>query len=188
MHALVVYESMYGNTHIIAERIADGLRHHFDVVVVPAAGATPELVTSSQLLVCGGPTHAHSMSSRSSRRAAIDTAAKPRAHVTLDPSATATESGLRDWFQQVPSAQNSGIAASFDTRFAGPSLLTGRASMRIARLLQRRGYRLAVRPESFLVDKANHLLDGEGDRAESWGAMLALAAFVHAPGRSTSAS
>ena len=27
MRALVVYESMYGNTHVVAGNIADGLRH-----------------------------------------------------------------------------------------------------------------------------------------------------------------
>ena len=33
MRALVVYESMYGNTHLIADAIADGLRETADVVV-----------------------------------------------------------------------------------------------------------------------------------------------------------
>ena len=36
MHALVVYEPMYGNTHVVAGHIADGLRETYEVTVVPA--------------------------------------------------------------------------------------------------------------------------------------------------------
>ena len=35
MRALIVYESMYGNTHEIADKIAEGLRPHGEVHVVP---------------------------------------------------------------------------------------------------------------------------------------------------------
>jgi len=40
MRALVVYESMYGNTREIASNIADGLRADFDVTLVSVAEAT----------------------------------------------------------------------------------------------------------------------------------------------------
>jgi menaquinone-dependent protoporphyrinogen IX oxidase len=40
MRALVVYESMYGNTHRIAEAITRGLRSAYAVRVVSVAGAT----------------------------------------------------------------------------------------------------------------------------------------------------
>jgi menaquinone-dependent protoporphyrinogen IX oxidase len=39
MRALVVYESMYGNTHRIAEAIARGLRSAYVVKVVSVAAA-----------------------------------------------------------------------------------------------------------------------------------------------------
>ena len=39
MRALVVYESMYGNTHLIANAIAEGLRAHVETVVVPVGEA-----------------------------------------------------------------------------------------------------------------------------------------------------
>ena len=58
MQALVVYESMYGNTHAVAERIADGLRPEFDVEVVPVGRATDERLAAADLVVVGGPTHA----------------------------------------------------------------------------------------------------------------------------------
>jgi len=54
MRALVVYESMYGNTHVVASNIADGLRADYEVTLVPVAEATPALVAGADLLVVGG--------------------------------------------------------------------------------------------------------------------------------------
>ena len=51
MRALVVYESMYGNTREIAGNIADGLRADYEVTLVPVAEATTELVAGADLLV-----------------------------------------------------------------------------------------------------------------------------------------
>ncbi len=64
-------------------------------------------------------------------------------------------------------------AAAFDTRIDGPATLTGRASKGIARRLRHHGLELIAGPESFLVDKHNHLLDGEADRAQEWASKLA---------------
>ncbi len=77
MRALIVYESMYGNTHVVANHIAEGLRPQFDVDVVPVEEATPERIAGADLLVVGGPTHVHSMSSEKSRKAAKDSLSKP---------------------------------------------------------------------------------------------------------------
>ena len=68
MRALVVYESMYGNTHVVASNIADGLRATHEVTLVPVAEATEDLVAEADLLVVGGPTHMHGLSSPASRR------------------------------------------------------------------------------------------------------------------------
>jgi flavodoxin len=59
MRALVVYESMYGNTHVVAGNIADGLRATYEVTLVPVAEVTAELVAGTDLLVAGAPTHMH---------------------------------------------------------------------------------------------------------------------------------
>jgi hypothetical protein len=53
MRALVVYESMYGSTHVIADNIAYGLRADYEVTVVPVPEATPELVAAADLVVAG---------------------------------------------------------------------------------------------------------------------------------------
>ena len=74
MKAVVVYESMYGNTHLIAEEIGNGLRANpnADVAVVPVDGASMELLEGVDLVVVGGPTHAHGMSRTSTRKAAVE--------------------------------------------------------------------------------------------------------------------
>jgi hypothetical protein len=168
MRAVIVYESMFGNTHQVAEHIAIGLRRTCDVVVTPVDGADEASLATADLLVVGGPTHVHGMSSATSRKAAVDQAAKEE-DLELDPDAEGP--GLRNWFDELTAAHGS-AAAAFDTRIDASPLLTGRASKGIGKRLRHHGYDLVVEPTSFLVDKQNHLIDGEADRAETWGASL----------------
>ena len=70
MKAVVIYESMYGNTHLIADAIAEGLRTHGDATVVPVGELDAQLLEHADLVVVGGPTHAHGMSRASTRQAA----------------------------------------------------------------------------------------------------------------------
>jgi hypothetical protein len=174
MRALIVFESMYSNTRTIAEHIAVGLADRFDATVVPVAEATPELVAQADLLVCGGPTHAHGLSRPSTRRAAVDGARKDP---TMNILAGADGAGLREWLDGLE-PRDGATAAAFDTRIKAPAVLTGRASKSIARRLHHLGYARAMAPESFFVDKRNHLLDGQTARAEAWGASLAVAAAM----------
>jgi flavorubredoxin len=87
MKAVVIYESMYGNTHRIASAIAAGIRRHDEAVVVPVGEANAELVKSADLVVVGGPTHAHSMSRAGTRKGAAADAAKPGSELVLDTDA-----------------------------------------------------------------------------------------------------
>lgn len=168
MKAVVVYESMYGNTHAVADAIGRGLAGSGEVVVVPVAQAAPALVTDADLVVVGGPTHAHGMSRPSTRKAAVDQAKDN----PIDPSATGP--GVREWLETIPPVAAS--AAAFDTRAGmAPALLTGRASKGIAKQLHQHGFGQVAEPESFLIDKDNHLEPGEVERAEEWGARLAAA-------------
>jgi len=168
MRTLVVYESMYGNTHQIAEGIAVGLRPHGEVRVVPVRQASGDMVSWAELLIVGGPTHIHGMSRPSSRNGASDAATKPDSGLTLDPDAEGD--GIREWLASLGKATDT-RAAAFDTRTDGPALFTGRASGRIAKELRRHGYSLVAKPESFLV-KDNRLVSGEVERASGWGASL----------------
>ena len=172
MRALVVFESMYGNTRVIAGNIADGLRASHEVTVVPLAGATRELTATADLLVVGGPTHMHGMSNAASRTMAAETARKEGSGLTMDPDAG--RPGLREWLTGIGDRQRP--AAAFDTRINGIPAFTGRASRGIARALRQHGYVLLTAPESFLIGKHNTLLDGEDTRAHSWGSALGTAA------------
>jgi Flavodoxin len=175
MRALVVYESMYGNTRVIAGNIADGLRADYEVTVVPVAGATAELVAGADLLVVGAPTHMHGLPSLASRRQAAQTAAKAGSGLRLDPDADGP--GMQDWLRDL--GHQGGLAAVFDTRVNGFAVFTGRASRPIARLLKRRGYRLVAAPQSFLVCSHNTLLDGEASWARRWGMTLGAASKTY---------
>jgi hypothetical protein len=49
MRALVIYESMYGDTRAVATGIAAGLGAAHEVTLVPVTRATPELVATAGL-------------------------------------------------------------------------------------------------------------------------------------------
>jgi len=169
MRALIIYESMYGNTHVIAEAIAGGLRAGNEVTMVPVAGATPELLDGADLVVVGGPTHVHGMSRPATRKSAVEQARKHDGQPALD--ADAEGPGLRDWFGSL--GRMNGMAAAFDTRLAGPAMFTGSAAKGIAKLLERHGFTLIAEAESFLVTSNNKLRTSEEDRARNWGQALA---------------
>ena len=173
--ALVIFESMYGNTHVIADHVAEGLRGVFATDVVSAATTTAERMAGVDLVVVGAPTHVHGLPGRRSREAAATAVERSPDDLVLE--ADALGPGLRELFDQVGEGSRV-AAAAFDTRLDGTAIFTGRASRRIARRLRDHGFRLVTAPESFLVDKHNHLLDGEADRATSWGRAVAATATV----------
>jgi hypothetical protein len=172
MRAVVVYESMYGNTHEIAAIIGDRLAEAGDVQVVPLDDSTPELVADADLFVVGAPTHAHGMSRHATLEAAV-AAAQKEDGPALDPDAPGP--GVRAWFDGLPSG--TGMAAAFDTRIDAPAFVTGRASKGVAHQLRKHGFHVVVDPESFLVTKHNELVAGEREHAQRWaGALLAATA------------
>lgn len=182
MKAVVVFESMYGNTRTIAESVAMGIRATGDaeVTVAPASEADSELIRQTDLLVVGGPTHAHGMSHSATRRAAREAATKPDSKLQLDPAAPIDGPGIRGWLAHLDGL--GGLAAAFDTRLDAPAVFTGRAAPKIARQLRRRGYTAVVEPESFLVTKDTELCPGETARAQDWGSRLsAIAASKSGP-------
>lgn len=170
MRALVVYESIFGNTRRIAESIADGLRGSFDVQLIEA-GQAGRPGDDVDLLVVGGPTHAWSMSRDATRRGAREQARQRHAEPV------SAGQGVREWLRGLSRTGGVRMAAAFDTAIRAASLPTGSAARGEAALLERHGYRLVSEPEQFFVkDTAGPLDDGELERAKAWGVRLAARA------------
>jgi hypothetical protein len=178
MRALVVFESILGNTEVIARAIADGLRSACEVEVVEVGAAPRSVPAGVDLLVVGGPTHAHGMTNPDSRASAARKAQRP---------IVSTGSGIREWLAAVGSAPAGVAAAAFDTRIKGPGLLWGSAAKAAAERLKEQGFRVTAPPESFLISGPTGpvhdvLLPGESDRARAWGAALAAKVGAKAGG------
>lgn len=165
MRALVVYESMFGNTRTIAEAVASSLGTSFEVDVVRALDA-PALTTQIGLVIVGAPTHGWGLPRASTRQGAVARRDKVGGALALEPGADSA-TGVREWLDDL--GESSGFAAAFDTRVRAPAFLTGRASPKIAAALRGRGRELVVAPESFLVERTDQLVAGEKERASSWG-------------------
>jgi flavodoxin len=67
MHAIVVYESMFGNTQRVAEAVAAGIAAHMTVELIEVGAAPTQIGEDVGLLVVGGPTHAFGLSRQSTR-------------------------------------------------------------------------------------------------------------------------
>lgn len=161
MRALVVYESMFGNTQTIANAIADGLRRDFEVEIVEVGHAPARLDADVDLVVIGGPTHAWGMSRRGTRRG-------------IDPPPISRERGVREWLHDVEPWSDRTATATFDTRFQKPGWLTGSAARSARKALARRGTSVVIPAASFFVDDARGpLIAGEQDRAYLWARELA---------------
>jgi hypothetical protein len=138
MKIAVVYESMFGNTRTIAERIAEGLRDGGEVKLGTVDDISPQEVRDARLIVAGGPTHAHGM-------------ARPNAHESLAKDGSYRRYGtvlpgresLRGWLERLPAGR--GTAAAFDTHFDKPKWITGSAALKIARRLNGKGYSIMGR-------------------------------------------
>jgi hypothetical protein len=161
MKALVVVESVFGNTRRIAEAVARGLGAQLDVALVDVTHA-PETVEDVDLLVVGGPTHVFGMTRPNTRQGATDQSGGAVAAGTV---------GLREWLL---TAHVGAVAcAAFDTRM-GKRWIPGSAAAGAGRSLRKRGLTMLVRPETFwVVGTQGPLRDGELDRAAAWGAALA---------------
>ena len=166
---MIVYESMFGNTHRIAVAIAEGMGPGSSVEVVGVNSERVDAIGEVDLVIIGAPTHAHSLSTQSSRKEAEEWAADPERNLQLDPQAQGR--GVREWLDSQPPLPH--LYAAFDTRADMIRLFTGAASTAIARVLGRRRTEAIVPAESFAVSMHNELAHGEEDRAREWGQRIA---------------
>ena len=162
MRSLVVYESWFGNTKQIAERIAAALAPEGEVRLVTVDEPLPPL-EDVDLLVVGAPTHIHGLSSRRSREGALEQGAAGEPGI-----------GVRGWIDELPNGARGPRVAAFDTRAHKPAMLVGSAAHGITRRLRQHGYALAAEPQSFFVQATPGPLEaGELERAWEWGRTLA---------------
>ncbi|HEU4918695.1 MAG TPA: flavodoxin domain-containing protein [Candidatus Limnocylindrales bacterium] len=170
MRALVIYESMFGNTRAVALAIAEGIAERVPVDALEVGDAPPAPAPDVDLLVVGGPTHGHGMSTDSSRADAARRAGSRL--VSRGP-------GMREWIESLPPAAKPVTAAAFDTRIKGPEFLWGSAAKGATKLLTTAGFSV-LPPKSFLVggpmgDLFDRLDGEELDKARAWGRELAAA-------------
>lgn len=172
MKALVVYESMFGNTRIVAEAIARGLSTHMEVATYEVGRAPLTPAPDVDLLVVGAPTHAFGLSRATTR---ADAVTKSPDGTVVSPSI-----GLREWLDRLGAATGGGPAtAAFDTKVSKPRL-PGSAGRAAAKRLRHNGHVALAPAENFFVEGMHGpLLSGEAARAHEWGAALATR-LVHA--------
>lgn len=151
MKALVIYDSYFGNTEQIAQAIGNALGSPEDVETLRVGNLKPEQLTGLELLIVGSPTRGF----------------RPTAAIT-------------NLLKGIPTNGLSGVkVAAFDTRISiadmGPAILRflaglfGYAAKPISDGLKRKGGRLTLPPEGFLVEGTEGpLKEGELDRAADW--------------------
>jgi len=163
--ALVVFESMFGNTEKVAGEVARGLRMAgMDTGLVEVHAAPATLSAEVDLLVVGGPTHAFGMSRASTREDAVRQGAP----------AQRGDLGLRDWLRDVrlPEKRVPELA-TFDTRVTKVRWLPKAAASAAARAGRVRGLHQVAKPIGFLVDDLKGpLVERELERAFGWGRRL----------------
>jgi len=170
MRALVVYESGFGNTEIVARAVADGLSHEgLRVSFENVRDAGPPDRSTFDLLVVGAPTHGFSLSRPSTRQDAVRQGA---------PESSA-ETGVREWIAAMAATtdRTPRLAAAFDTRVTKVRRVPMTASRSASHLLTKLEFVLLSPPTGFLVSDVPGPLEAhEPARAEAWGRSLAVAA------------
>jgi flavodoxin len=159
MKAMVVYDSQFGNTEMVARAIGEALAAQVDVEVVRVGDARPERLDGVALLVVGSPTQRFS------------------------PLPATT-----DFLKSIPQGSLQGVkVAAFDTRLTEDEVnrvrilaffvrIFGYAARPIADRLQKKGGELAVPPEGFYVaGTEGPLLEGELERAAGWARQILAA-------------
>lgn len=165
--AVVVYESMFGNSRLIAEAVALGIGTRVPVSVIHVADAPSTFGPDLALLVAGGPTHAMGMSRPSTR---------DDAHRRFPAEALRATDGLREWLdtlhRDTQHRDASPAVAVFDTRVHTPVYL-GSAARGVARRLRHVGFDVTTVTSFFVGGTTGPLDPGELTRARAWGVELA---------------
>lgn len=170
MRALVVYESMFGNTEGIAKVVSDALlAGGAGVELVEVQAAPQALGCEYGLLVVGSPTHVLGLPRQRSRE-----------HVTRRAGMVVADAefGIREWLADLTVCDHQ-PAATFETR---SDRSPGSAARAAARRLRDRGAEIIGTGSFTVVDAQGPLASGEEERAEAWAAGLVVDAAIHRVG------
>jgi len=159
MRAIVVYESVWGNTAAVARAIAMGLGSGTEAY--PTDAVPPERLAEADLIVAGSPVFAFSLPSEAMREHILQSE-------TDGPPPDLSHPSLRSWLEALPVGK--GWCAAFETRvWWSPRGATGTIEKR----LRAHGYERVGEAQKFVVrDKYGPLRDGELERARAWGSDL----------------
>jgi hypothetical protein len=159
--AVVVYESLWGNTAAVARAVAEGIGP--GARALNTAQADGSALEDVDLIVAGAPVLGFTLSSEKMREGIRANPGKAPSPPDLSHPA------LRAWLDALPPGH--GRSAAFDTQVKGPF---GSGAPKIAEALERAGYRPLAEPVGFVVKgRYGPLRDGELERARQWGAELA---------------
>lgn len=161
MKAVVVYESLWGNTAAIARAIAEGIDQ--GAQALSTAEATPAALAGADLIVAGSPVLAFRLPTEQIRESLRSTP------IDAPSPADLSHPSMRSWLESLP--MGNARSAAFETRVRGPF---GHATPEITKALAKVGYLSTTRPLSIIVmGKYGPLKEGEIERAREWGAELA---------------
>jgi len=162
MNAVVVYESLWGNTAAVARAIAEGLGP--GVRALSTAEATPTVLEGVELIVAGAPVLGFRLPTERMRQGAlVNPGGRPPRPADL------SHPSMRSWLATLP--HGNGRSAAFDTQARGPF---GKSAPTIAQELEQAGYARLAEPVGFVVTgKFGPLREGELERARRWGSELA---------------
>jgi len=142
MKALIVYDSVYGNTEKVARAIADAITPSNEVKVLRAGETNTSELASVDLLIVGSPVHGGRPTPR-----------------------------VQDFLNRMAQQPLKGIkVAVFDTRATSKfAKIFGNAAGRIAGQLTKRAGVVIAPPEGFFVTGTKGpLKEGELERAANW--------------------
>jgi hypothetical protein len=163
MKAVVVYESLWGNTATIARAIAEGIGP--EARALSTAAATAAEVAGSDLIVAGAPVLGFKLPTDKMREGIRRNPGRAPAPPDLSHPA------MYAWLEALPAGH--GRCGVFETRVRGPF---GHSAPTISECLERAGYAPIAPPADFIVTgRYGPLRDGEQERARQWGSALAAA-------------
>jgi len=151
--ALIIYDSLFGNTKKIAEAINDGLSNYYNSNLISVKDIKPGDIESIQLLVIGSPTHGGNYSE--SVKAFFD---------------TITDTSLKG---VKTLAFDTSIPIEGQKRFMRMLIkMLGYAAPRILKRLAKKGASTMGSESFWVLDREGPLKEGETERARKWVADL----------------